>query len=158
VLLSRRTLLAAIGITLVVPPSVAHAAVQGEVPIGDWECYYLGLDGGAHQRALTALGIEHRDGVRADEPYRLVPLRDVVRAAVDHGDHAAADLLRERLSLDTPSMLGRGLKLIFGQDGLEERYLDDPALQLRVIGHLPRHRGRSFALPESVRKAVRAAA
>lgn len=157
-LLSRRQLLAAIGITFVAP-SVAHAQVlPGEARIGDWERYYLGLDGGAHQRALTALGIAHRDGVRADEPNRLVPLSSLVTAVVTYDDHAAADYLRSRLQLSTPSMLGRGLALMFGQDGLEEQYLRDPELRLRAIGHLPRFRGRVIGLPESVVKAVRASA
>ncbi|TWP48876.1 hypothetical protein FKR81_26655 [Lentzea tibetensis] len=153
-LLSRRQLFAAIGIT-VIAPSVAHASVpEGTVRIGDWERYYLGLDGGAHQRAMKALGIAHRDGVRADEPNREVDIADVVKAVVEHGDHAAADYLRDRLKLDTPSMLRKGLKLILDEDGLEERYLRDPALQLRVIGNFPRFRDRAFALPESVVKAV----
>lgn len=153
-LLSRRQLLAAIGFT-VIAPSVAHASVpDGRVRIGDWEHYYLGLDGGAHQRAMKALGIAHRDGVRADEPNREVGIGDLVKAVVDHGDHAAADYLRDRLKLDTPSMLRKGLKLILGEDGLEERYLRDPALRLRAIGNHPRFRDRTIALPESVVKAV----
>ena len=144
---------------MIAAPAVAHAAgLTGEVSLGDWERYYLGLDGGAHQRALTALGIAHRDGFRADEPHRLVSLQDVARAVVDHGDHAAADYLRERLKLDTPSMLREGLKVIHGEDRLEERYLRDPILRLRTIGHFPRFRGRTLTLPESVVTAVRASA
>ncbi|GLZ36169.1 hypothetical protein Lesp02_83560 [Lentzea sp. NBRC 105346] len=160
-LLSRRQLLAAVGITVIAAPAVAHAsppALTGEVSLGDWERYYLGLDGGAHQRALKALGIAHRDGVRADEPHRLVPIKDVARAVVDHGDHAAADYLRDRLKLDTPSMLREGLKVIHGEDRLEERYLRDPILQLRTIGHFPRFRGHTLTLPESVVKTVKASA
>jgi hypothetical protein len=158
VLLNRRQLFAALGIA-VIAPAVAHASpLTGEASLGDWERYYLGLDGGAHQRALKALGIAHHDGVRADEPHRLVPLRDVARAVVEHGDHAAADYLRDRLNLDTPSMLRRGLKMIHGEDRLEERYLRDPILQLRTIGHFPRFRGRTLTLPESVIDAIRDAA
>lgn len=155
-LLNRRQLFAAIGLTAIAP-AVAHAQSQAELTVGGWERYYLGLDGGAHQRALQTLGISYRDGVRADDPFRLVTTADL-RRAVELGDHAAADYLREHLALNTPSMLGQGLEVLTGEGGLEERYLIDPNLQLKAIGLYPRHRHRSFALPESVRKRIRASA
>lgn len=127
---------------------------SGEVQVGEWERYYLGLDGGAHQRALAALGIAHRDGVRADEQYLVVPVESVRRAALEFGDHAAADVLRALFDLDSPSMLGRGLKAVLGEDGLEKRYLDDPALQLRYIGYRRRYTGYVLPMPSAVRKAL----
>lgn len=126
----------------------------GEVQVSEWEQYHLGLDGGAHQKALSALGIAHRDGVRADEQYLLVPVESVRRAALEFGDHAAADVLRARFDLDSPSMLGRGLKLLFGQDGLEKRYFDDPGLQLRYIGYRRRLADYVMPMPAAVRKAL----
>ncbi|MCP2242955.1 hypothetical protein [Lentzea aerocolonigenes] len=127
---------------------------SGEIQVSDWEQYYLGLDGGAHQKALTAFGIPHQDGVRADEPYLMVPVESVRRAALEFGDHAAADVLRDRFQLDSPSMLGRGLKLVLGQDGLEQRYLDDPALQLRYIGYRRPFAKHVMPMPAAVRKAL----
>jgi hypothetical protein len=127
---------------------------SGEISVGDWERYYLGLDGDAHQKALSALGIPYGDGVRADEPYLMVPVEAVRRAAVEFGDHAAADVLRDRFDLDAPSMLGRGLKLVIGQDGLEKRYLDDPGLQLRYIGYRRRFANHVMPMPAAVRKAL----
>ena len=127
---------------------------SGEIQVSDWEQYYLGLDGGAHQKALAAFGIPHQDGVRADEPYLMVPVESVRRAALEFGDHAAADVLRDRFQLDSPSMLGRGLKLVFGQDGLEKRFLDDPAWQLRYIGYRRRFAKYAMPMPAEVRKAL----
>jgi hypothetical protein len=138
--------------------SVAVAAPvrtwSGEIQVSDWEQYYLGLDGGAHQKALGALNIACRDGVRADEQYLMVPVESVRRAALEFGDHAAADVLRDRFGLDSPSMLGSGLELVLGQDGLERRYLDEPALQLRYIGHRRRFANRVLPMPSAVRKAL----
>jgi hypothetical protein len=165
--LSRRQLFTAAGVTALasaglsagsVPGSAAGAAPvrtwSGEVQVSEWEQYYLGLDGGAHQKALEALGIAHRDGVRADEQYLVVPVESVRRAALEFGDHAAADVLRARFDLDSPSMLGRGLKLLFGQDGLEKRYFDDPGLQLRYLGHRRRLADHVMPMPTAVRKAL----
>ncbi|PWK82646.1 hypothetical protein C8D88_113239 [Lentzea atacamensis] len=162
--LSRRQLFTAAGVTALASsglPFGGAAAVaapartwSGEIQVGDWEQYYLGLDGGAHQKALSALGIAHRDGVRADEPYLMVPVVSVRRAALEFGDHAAADVLRDRFGLDSPSMLGRGLKLVLGKDGLERRYLDDPALQLRYIGYRRRFGRYAMPMPDEVRRAL----
>ncbi|MFD9702303.1 hypothetical protein [Lentzea sp. NPDC059081] len=160
--LSRRQLFSAAGVTVWglatgtnVPAVAAPARTwSGEVEVAEWERYYLGLDGGAHQQALGALGIAYRDGVRADEQYLRVPVADVRRAALEFGDHAAADVLRDRFGLDSPSMLGRGLKVVLGEDGLEQRYLDDPALQLRYIGYRPRFADRVLPLHPAVRKAL----
>ena len=166
--LSRRQLFTAAGVTALASagmtgrasasgPVAVAAPVRtwsGEIRAGDWERYYLGLDGGAHQKALRALGIAHRDGVRADEQDLMVPVESVRRAALEFGDHAAADVLRDRFELDSPSMLGRGLKLVFGHDGLEHRYLDDPALQLRYIGYRRRFARYAMPMPDTVRRAL----
>jgi hypothetical protein len=161
--LSRRQLFTAAGIAALTGGissngSVAAAAPvrtwSGEIQVGDWEQYYLGLDGGAHQKALGALGIACRDGVRADEQYLMVPVESVRRAALEFGDHAAADVLRARFGLDSPSMLGRGLELVLGQDGLERRYADDPGLQLRYIGYRRRFANHVMPMPSAVRKAL----
>ena len=161
--LSRRQLFTAAGVTALASslPVGGAAAVaaparmwSGEIQVGDWEQYYLGLDGGAHHKALSALGIAHRDGVRADEQYLMVPVESVRRAALEFGDHAAADVLRDRFGLDSPSMLGRGLKLVLGQDGLERRYLEDPALQLRYIGYRRRFARYAMPMPDAVRRAL----
>lgn len=161
--LSRRQLFTAAGITALTStglgtgPAAVAAPVRawsGEIQVGEWEQYHLGLDGGAHQKALAALGIAHRDGVRADEPYLVVPVESVRRAALEFGDHAAADVLRARFGLDSPSMLGRGLKVVLGQDGLEKRYLDEPGLQLRYIGYRRRFAGYVMPMPSAVRKAL----
>ena len=161
--LSRRQLFAAAGITALATGINANGPVavaapvrtwSGEIQVGEWERYYLGLDGGAHQKALAALGIAHRDGVRADEPYLAVPVESVRRAALEFGDHAAADVLRARFDLDSPSMLGRGLEVVLGQDGLEKRYLDEPGLQLRYIGYRRRFAAYVLRTPSAVRKAL----
>ncbi|MFJ5992363.1 hypothetical protein [Lentzea sp. NPDC092896] len=161
--LSRRQVFKAAGLTALAGGitsngSVAAAAPvrtwSGEIQISEWEQYYLGLDGGAHQKALSALDIAHRDGFRADEQYLMVPVESVRRAALEFGDHAAADILRDRFGLDSPSMLGRGLKLVLGQDGLEERYLDEPALQLRYIGYRRRFANYVMPMPPAVHKAL----
>lgn len=164
--LSRRQLFTAAGVTVFassgisasVTAGVASAAPvrawSGEVRVGDWESYYLGLDGGAHQKALDVLDIAYRDGVRADEQNLMVPVESVRRAALEFGDHAAADVLRDRFGLDAPSLLGRGLKLVLGQDGLEGRYLVDPALQLRYIGYRRRFAKHVLPMPAAVRRAL----
>lgn len=162
--LSRRQLFMAAGVAaLVSGPASANSAVaaaapartwDGEIRVGDWERYYLGLDGGAHQKALRALDIAHRDGIHADEPELMVPVASVRRAALEFGDHAAADVMRDRFGLDSPSMLGRGLKLVLGEDGLERRYLDDPGLQLRYIGYRRRFANYSMPMPSAVREAL----
>lgn len=161
--LSRRQLFTAAGVTALAGGITSNGTVaaaapvpawSGEIQVSDWEQYYLGLDGGAHQKALSALGIPHGDGVRADEQYLMVPVESVRRAALDFGDHAAADILRDRFGLDSPSLLGRGLKLVFGQGGLERRYLDDPALQLRYIGYRRRYTNYVMPMPASVRKTL----
>lgn len=166
--LSRRQLFTAAGVTALATSGLTRTASAsgpvavaapvrtwtGEMRLGDWEQYYLGLDGGAHQKALSALGIAHRDGVRADEPDLTVPVESVRRAALEFGDHAAADVLRDRFALDSPSMLGRGLRLVLGEEGLERRYLDDPGLQLRYIGYRRRFANYVMPMPAAVRQAL----
>ncbi len=63
-------------------------------------------------------------------------------------------MLRDRFDLGSPSMLGRGLKLVLGEDGLERRYLDDPGLQLRYIGYRRRFANYSMPMPSAVREAL----
>ncbi|MET9628450.1 hypothetical protein ABZX92_13385 [Lentzea sp. NPDC006480] len=166
--LSRRQLFTAAGITALAttgitansaaPVFAAGAAPvrtwSGEIQVADWEKYYLGLDGGAHQKALRALNLTHGNGVHADDQYAMVPVASVRRAALEFGDHAAADVLRERFGLDSPSMLGRGLKLVLGEDGLERRYLDDPGLQLRYIGYRRPYARYAMPMPDEVRRAL----
>ena len=69
--LSRRQLFTAAGFAVLAGgatsngPAAAAAPVRtwsGEIQVAEWERYHLGLDGGAHQKALSALGIAHRDG------------------------------------------------------------------------------------------------
>jgi hypothetical protein len=136
-----------------------------QVRVGAWEAYYLGVDGGAHQAALTDLGIPFSNGVTADDPDRLVPLDDLVKVAVLHSDNAAADLVRTRVGdstlraaalrcgwpgADTRSISGEVLMLILPEhapanpahrkrvgDELAARLLSDTNLQLEVIGRFP---------------------
>ncbi|WP_394621837.1 hypothetical protein JNUCC0626_23015 [Lentzea sp. JNUCC 0626] len=141
-------------IALAEPDGKPVRAWSGEIQVAEWEQYHLGLDGGAHQKALSALGIAHRDGVHADEQYLMVPVESVRRAALEFGDHAAADVLRARFDLDSPSMLGRGLKLVLGRDGLEKSYFHDPGLQLRYIGYRRRFADVVLPMPTVVRRAL----
>jgi hypothetical protein len=136
-----------------------------QVRVGDWEKYYLGLDGGAHQSALTELGIPFSNGFTADDPDRLVTLDDLVKAAVLHSDNAATDFVRTRVgdatlraaavrcgwpSADTRSIAGEVLMLILPErapadpaqrkrvgDELAARALHDTNLQLEIIGRFP---------------------
>jgi beta-lactamase family protein len=149
----------------------ALAVEQGRVKadervrVGDWEKYYLGLDGGAHQNALKDLGIPFTNGLTADDPDRLVALDDLVKVAVLHSDNAAADFVRIRVgdatlraaavrcgwpSADTRSIAGEVLMLILPErapadparrkrvgDELAARLLHDTNFQLEVIGRFP---------------------
>ncbi|MFE2756315.1 serine hydrolase [Actinosynnema sp. NPDC059335] len=126
------------------------ARPEERVGVGEWERYHLDVGGGAHQASLRALGIRSTNGVVADDPHHAVTLDDLVAAAVRHGDHAAADFLRHRLgeqalretaarwpTLPVPEVLGEVLRLVLGRRVDVRRYLDDPRLQLEVIGRLP---------------------
>ncbi|HEX6343638.1 serine hydrolase [Umezawaea sp.] len=136
-----------------------------QVRVGDWEAYYLGLDGGAHQAALTDLRIPFSNGLTADDPDRLVPLDDLVKVALLHSDNAASDFVRNRVgdaslraaalrcgwpSPDTRSISGEVLMLILPErapanpahrkrvgDELAARLLTDTNFQLEVIGRFP---------------------
>ncbi len=121
-----------------------------KVRVGDWEQYYLGLDGGAHQAALRALGIPFSNGVTADDPQRFVTLDELVAVMVRHSDNAATDFVRFRLGeglvrataarwpkLEVPVILAEWLHLVLGRRVSVERYLRDPQLQLEVIGKFP---------------------
>ncbi|RKT53255.1 hypothetical protein [Saccharothrix australiensis] len=128
-------------------------APDDRVTAGEWEAHHLGagLDGGAHQRALRTLGLASTNGVTADDPHAVLTLDDLVGVLLRHGDHAAADHLGRRLAglvrpaavragwpdAPVPSYLGEGLRLVLGRRVEVERYLDDPRLQLEVVGHLP---------------------
>ncbi|WP_433269998.1 serine hydrolase [Actinosynnema sp. CS-041913] len=122
------------------------------VTVGDWEKFYLALDGGAHQQALKALGIKSTNGHTADDPHAKVTLDDLAAVMIRHSDNAAADYLRRRLGDDTmrraairggwpdapvPSFLGEWLRLVLNRRVDPERYLADPQLQLEVIGRFP---------------------
>ncbi|MEV8440424.1 hypothetical protein AB0425_23840 [Actinosynnema sp. NPDC051121] len=124
-------------LTWAVEHLAAYAGGDGKVRVGEWEQYYLGLDGGAHQAALRALGIPFSNGVTADEPWRFVTPDDLVAVMVEHGDNAAADVLRSRLGLDVPEILAEGLRLVLGRQVSVARYLEDPRVRLEVIGRLP---------------------
>ncbi len=136
-----------------------------QVRVGDWEKYYFGLDGGAHQAALADLGIPFANGVTADDPDRLVPLDDLVKVAVLHSDNAATDFVRTRVGdatlraaalrcgwpgADVRSIAGEVLMLILPErapadpsrrkrvgDQLAAQALRDPRLQLEIIGRFP---------------------
>ncbi len=122
------------------------------VRVGDWERYYLGLDGDAHPQALKTLDIKSTNGFTADNPNATVTLHDLAAVMIRHSDNAAADYLRDRLGEDTlrlaairagwpdapvPSILENWLRLILGRAVDPKQYLTDPKLQLEVIGHLP---------------------
>jgi len=149
----------------------AFAVEQGrvepdeEVRVGDWEKYYVGLDGGAHQASLTDLGIPFSNGLTADDPDRLVPLDDLVKVALLHSDNAASDFVRTRVGdavlraaalrcgwpgPDARSIVGEMLMLILPErapadpsrrkrvgDELAARLLTDTNFQLEVIGRFP---------------------
>lgn len=69
-----------------------------EVPVGDWERYYLpGTDGGAHPDALAELGIPADGEGFALDPTTAVTIDRLVWAMIRHSDNAAADWLRVRL-------------------------------------------------------------
>ena len=68
-----------------------------QVRVGDWEKYYIGLDGGAHQEALKDLGIPFGNGFTADNPDHLVTLDAIVKVTVLHSDNAGADFIRTRV-------------------------------------------------------------
>ncbi|WP_367131046.1 serine hydrolase [Saccharothrix sp. HUAS TT1] len=121
-----------------------------QVRVGDWEQYYLGLDGGAHQAALTALGIPFANGVTADDPNHRVTLDDLAAAMIRQSDNAATDFLRHRLgeglvrataarwpTLEAPEILAEVLHFVLGRRVSVRRYLSDPQLQLEVIGRFP---------------------
>ncbi|MEU4739611.1 hypothetical protein AB0G02_03975 [Actinosynnema sp. NPDC023658] len=107
------------------------------VRVADWEQYFLGLDGGAHQAALRALGIASTNGVTADEPQRFVTVEQLVSVVVRHGDYAAGDWLRQRLGVAVPAFSTEVLRLVLGRAVEVERYLGDPRLRLEVLGRFP---------------------
>ncbi|MFI9006374.1 twin-arginine translocation signal domain-containing protein [Actinosynnema sp. NPDC053489] len=114
------------------------AVAAGErVCVGEWERYHLGLDGGAHQAALRALGLPSSNGVRADDPRRFVAVGDLVSVMVEHGDFAAGDWLRRRVGVAGPAFGDEVLRLVLGRPVGVERYVDDPRLRLEVLGRFP---------------------
>lgn len=121
-----------------------------KVRVREWEQYYLGLDGGAHQASLRHLGIPFSNGVTADDPNRYVTLDDLAAVMIRFSDNAAADFLRHRLGdglvhataarwpvLRVPEILAEVLHLVLGRRVDPQRYLRDPQLQLEVIGRFP---------------------
>ncbi|MBI8990056.1 serine hydrolase [Corynebacterium meridianum] len=115
-----------------------------QVPVAEWEAFYLPLDGGAHAAALDRLGIDSREpspGVAvASDPDATVALDDLVSAMIVESDNAAADWLAEELGSDTletvaadagwrnprtPNYLGSMLAI------LEPDVADDPAAASR---------------------------
>ncbi|ONI87282.1 hypothetical protein ALI22I_22860 [Saccharothrix sp. ALI-22-I] len=121
-----------------------------KVRVGEWEQYYLGLDGGAHQASLRALGIPSANGVTADDPHRFVTLDDLAAVMIRYSDNAATDFLRYRLGdaliqataarwpvLEVPEILGEVLNFILERRVDVQQYLHDPQLQLEVIGKFP---------------------
>ncbi|WP_447006314.1 serine hydrolase [Saccharothrix isguenensis] len=121
-----------------------------KVRVREWEQYYLGLDGGAHQASLRHLGIPFSNGVTADDPNRYVTLDDLATVMVRFSDNAATDLLRYRLGdglihataarwpvLQVPEILAEVLHFVLGRRVDVRRYLRDPQLQLEVIGKFP---------------------
>jgi hypothetical protein len=69
-----------------------------QVRVGDWDAYhpYTG-DGGAHQLALTYLGIPSDAYGIANDPETRVPLARIAETMILFSDNAAADYLRVRL-------------------------------------------------------------
>ncbi|WP_158840497.1 serine hydrolase [Saccharothrix deserti] len=121
-----------------------------KVRVGEWEQYYLGLDGGAHQASLRSLGIPFSNGVTADDPRRFVTLDDLAAVMIRYSDNAATDFLRYRLgeglinataarwpTLQVPEILAEVLHFVLGRRVSVRQYLRDPRLQLEVIGKFP---------------------
>ncbi|SFS68087.1 serine hydrolase [Saccharopolyspora flava] len=72
-----------------------------QIRVGDWERYYVPVDGGAHPAALRHLGIPLGDtGLHAADPEQRVALDDVVAVMILFSDSAAPDLLRDRLGVE----------------------------------------------------------
>ncbi|MEU4764562.1 serine hydrolase [Actinosynnema sp. NPDC023794] len=121
-----------------------------KVRVGDWEQYYLGLDGGAHQAALRALDIPFSNGVTADDPRRFVRLDELVGVMIRHSDNAATDFVRYRVGeglirataaqwpkLEVPEILAEWLRFVLGRRVGVQQYLRDPRLRLEVLGKFP---------------------
>ncbi|GAA4877872.1 serine hydrolase [Saccharopolyspora cebuensis] len=71
-----------------------------QIRLGDWERYYVPLDGGAHPAALRHLDIPTDDtGLHAADPDHRVALDDAVAAMIRFSDSAVPDLLRDRLGV-----------------------------------------------------------
>lgn len=91
-------------IKIVVLAAYAREVVAGrldpdeEISLADWERFYLPkTDGGAHPRALEALGIPSDENGYALDPTVTVPLDSVARVMLRWSDNAATDLLLERI-------------------------------------------------------------
>lgn len=71
------------------------------IRLGEWERYYVPIDGGAHVAALQHLGIPtDATGLRAADPEQQVDLDEAVAAMIQFSDSAVPDLLRDRLGTD----------------------------------------------------------
>ncbi|GAA2084799.1 serine hydrolase [Actinomadura alba] len=142
------------------------------VRLGDWEAYLLpGTDGGAHERALTALGLAVKDG-RAADPNATVPFDDVVATMIEHSDNAAADFVRHRVGPDAlvaaarkasgmrispvPSLLGQMLVAFAsdspyrGMDGLRRLAALPAARRYELAGIQERRHLAGAAAPMTV--------
>ncbi|MGP4017191.1 serine hydrolase [Saccharopolyspora sp. 5N708] len=69
-----------------------------QIRVGDWERFYVPLDGYAHANALKYLGIPtDPTGLFAADPEHRVALDDMASAMIMFSDSAAPDYLRNRL-------------------------------------------------------------
>ncbi|GAA0264414.1 hypothetical protein GCM10010492_76780 [Saccharothrix mutabilis subsp. mutabilis] len=120
------------------------------VRVAEWERFRSAPD--AHGDSLRHLGIRSTNGVVADDPRVFVTLADLAGVLTRFDDHAAADLLRQRLGearlraaaarlgwpdAPVPSLLGERLRQVLGRPEDPARYLTDPALRLEVLGRSP---------------------
>ncbi|GAB2680780.1 hypothetical protein GCM10027271_47340 [Saccharopolyspora gloriosae] len=72
-----------------------------QIRVGDWERYYVPVDGGAHLNALAELGIPtDATGLYAADPELRVALERLVTMMIAHSDSAVPDLLRDRLGTE----------------------------------------------------------
>ncbi|MFR9729147.1 serine hydrolase [Saccharopolyspora sp. MS10] len=91
-----------------------------QVRVGDWERYYVPVDGGAHLATLQELGIPtDATGLYAADPEHRVTLEQLATAMIAHSDSAVPDLLRDRLGVEAVREAARA----GGWDGADVRSL-----------------------------------
>lgn len=72
-----------------------------QVRLGDWERFYVPVDGGGHLNSLAELGIAtDATGLYAADPERRVTLEQMATMMIAHSDSAVPDFLRDRLGTD----------------------------------------------------------